>query len=791
MLKKIVSAVMTFAVTFGFLLNVEAANSKDDNWLIYWYVCGTDIETTRIDFKNGSTDLMSGKIGLAEPDRNPGDASRCIREVEKAELSPNVKIFMQAGGAYVWGHEKFRDNNAKLQTDVVGYYKNPDGTFSPVQAGGRAIVVPQWRLKKNLTPVENGKLSRYVYDKDHRNWFPREQFQISGERDSETDMGSPAGLISFLQAGQKLERELYPDGNVRRVLIFVDHGGGSLQGVCLDEYTQNILSLKEIRDSFAAVKNGWTNTDEKPFEVVAFDACIMSTYETAVALEDVAKYMVASQESMYGKVMFGYTDLLNKLSKNPAMSGKAFGKAICDAYWEDSKNVDKEFRGLNSNSVLTMSVIDLSETKMDALKTAYNNFSKESLDVARQNPEEFLQTFTKFKNAANVSENFSIFGSKKAVDLKNFAENVSDNFEELKDSGKTLANSIKKAVVYQKRGDVFKRGGGLSTYYPFSLFTDYDGLCIQAYGQLGKDNLAPTTQAQLYDYLRTNAISKISSVNLNELSNEMIFVDEEKKTAQIELDEDALKKIGVGGVHCQLAWVSSDTRLGAEKVQMLALGGDSGMIEDRESGKFESAFNGKWITVNGVPVFNQIVSDGTVKNKHGKKVGGVEIRLVPIRLNGEPQFMYISCEYPKEKFTIIGIAGGADEQSSLPSGNVKSLQKGDVIDFGYLYVNDDVNNLEDFENVNEMTDEQKIQFAKKYLRYANTMTVGDKIPKVEISTLPDGKYFYTFTVANPITDEPVIVGATSGEGVVFTVKGGKVTEVKHANDITEISYLEN
>lgn len=81
--------------------------SPDDNWLVYRYVCGTDIETERIYFKRG-TNLATNQIVI-------GDVTRCIREIERATLSPKVTVFMQARGTFVWGHEKFRYLNAKLQ----------------------------------------------------------------------------------------------------------------------------------------------------------------------------------------------------------------------------------------------------------------------------------------------------------------------------------------------------------------------------------------------------------------------------------------------------------------------------------------------------------------------------------------------------------------------------------------------------------------------------------------------------------------------------------------------------
>lgn len=137
---------------------------------------------------------------LAEPDRHPGDITRCIKNVEKAELSPNVKVFMQAGGTYIWGHKNFRDNNAKIPTEATAFNMDENGKFVPVTGTvltSGNISVRQWYLNKNevidideetgefirlYTPAENGKIGRYVYDKYHRDWKPREQLPISGEK---------------------------------------------------------------------------------------------------------------------------------------------------------------------------------------------------------------------------------------------------------------------------------------------------------------------------------------------------------------------------------------------------------------------------------------------------------------------------------------------------------------------------------------------------------------------------------------------------------------------------------
>ncbi|MBQ7705515.1 MAG: hypothetical protein IJT73_08840 [Selenomonadaceae bacterium] len=806
---------LTALMTLIWSMSCSAA-AKPDKWLIYWYVCGTDIETTRIAFQNG-TNLMSGQIILDQPDREPGDATRCIKEVEKATLSPDVRIFMQAGGTYIWGHEKFRDLNARVETKVVVVEKIEEGKISTVEGTaffgnnpktGSNVSVKQWFLtgggghtEAKPVPGGNGKLGRYVYDKIHRNWYPREQLPISGEVNTETDMGSKAGFVSFLRAGQKLEQELYPDVNVHRVLIIKDHGSG-IGGVCVDEYTENTLSLQEMKSAFREVNNGWVNPDEKPFEVVAFDACIMSVYETALALEDFANYMVASQESTDGKVGLNYTELLNDLSKDTSMSGKKLSKIICDTRWEDSKNVDKEFSGLNTTGIFTESVIDLSENKMDALKTAYANFIAEALKVAKQNPDDVVYTFAKFQNAANTSERFPIISegyTPDMVDLKNFAENVRDTFPELKKAGNELVKAVDNSVVYNKRSNAYKRGGGISVYYPFDVISagavGYNNFKFNVENRLSSEN-----PSGLYEYLIDGVtqelrlvngqweISEDSAFNLSELASIRVEVDEDKKTATIELDEDEQK--GVEGVRYMLSLFvpRNDDN---EKFNMLVLGEDSDIKEDRATGTFELTLkdNKKWLLFEDQPLAIQVVSDATRKNKSGKKISGNDICITPILLNGEPYKLFLSRSYPNEKITVIGAVPNVNGQVTLPSGRLESLKKGDIVTPLYIYVKDvKAETMENSKPFNDMTAEEKIKFMAEITGKGRPITIGDKL-KFEMAPIRNGIFGYFFEFVNPIGNNRQN-NVLAEEGAICKIKNGKIVTVKHSDDVEKLSDLE-
>lgn len=807
MFKRTIAVITILAAVFCLAMRVDAA--KPDNWLIYWYVCGTDIETTRIIF-NPSSDLMSddpSDLILADPDRRPGDATLCINEVERANLSPDIKIFMQAGGTYVWGHRSFRDNNAKMDT-------KPHTVAADNFLIEKGLIFREWSFLKNAKPVTNGTLSRYLYDKYHRGWnnLYRETLSISGEKDTETDMGSKVGLVSFLQAGQKLERELYPEGNVRRVFIFVDHGVTTLyglHGVCTDEYTGNALSLKEIQQAFEEVKDGWVNPEEKPFEVVAFDACEMSTYETAVAVKDAANYMVASQEPMYGKVMFGYTDLLNELSKNTAMSGAELGKVICRTYKTDAKASDKKY-GFKSTEILTMSVVDLSESKMAALETAYENFGAEARNFAQSNPNEFIQNFIKFNKAAKRAEKYPSdnYDNPPFVDLKDLAKNAGQNIPEIKDSCNALVSAINNAVIYQERGEALNRGGGLSIYYPFNLLNSWLGITMYQ-NFIERDKLTPKSQGELYGFFYEKVTDQLKITNIidketqqtvdrkyeipagslfdsSSLKNVLVDVDADKKIAWVELDQEELQKIESVRAHLMYIRATND------KLQGFYLGSDSNIAESRtEPGKFESVFKNKWLRLNGQLVSVIVVSDGTKSNKHGKKVDGTELCVIPVQVNGQQRNLFVTCKYPSEKYTIIGWAPLPEPQSNetiIPKGELSGFNKGDVVT--PLYVEFDVTKAE-MEATSDKNESELGEYAmqKNLIRlvHGNPITIGDEPLQIGMGDrpLPDGNYIYSFEFVNPIGGENI----RADEFAIFKVREGKVVDVKHSNNLEDIKDL--
>ena len=168
-----------------------------DSWVIYWYLCGTDLESDN------------------------GAASADLRELQRVQLPPNVKVVIQAGGANRW------------QT-------------SGIPSGGTARFLYDSEGMHNLGPTPN------------------------------SDMGTGSGLADFLRFG----RDNFSADH--SIFVFWNHGGGSVGGICYDERTDNMMSLDEVHDAFDSVYG--SNPDAPPFEIIGFDACLMATVDSLASL---------------------------------------------------------------------------------------------------------------------------------------------------------------------------------------------------------------------------------------------------------------------------------------------------------------------------------------------------------------------------------------------------------------------------------------------------------------------------------------------------------------------------
>ena len=624
----------------------EDVYKSGDSWVVYWYLCGTDLET-------------SG-----------GAASADIQELLEVQLPANIKFVIQTGGANQW------QNNV----------------------------------------VSSSAVERFIYSSDGLE-------RIATLQDA--DMGDVNTLADFIRFG----KENYNADH--KIFVFWDHGGGSAVGICYDERTGHMLSLNDVRNAFTASYE--PSTENPPFELIGFDACLMATYDTVNSLDGLTRYVTASEEVEPG-IGWNYTGWVGELAKNTSMGGAKLGRAICDTYMESCERYDLD-------DTVTLSVIDLAQ--LPYLRNAYESFGLEALRAAHKNPKPF---FSKFGRGASQAENYGgntrYTGYTNMVDIVDLARG---NKSILPDTSDKLIGAVDDAVIYKVSGAYRSRGGGLSSFYSYS--GDEESL-VKYLNQDG----APVPQKLLYYYLIYGELPEdvIPLLDGDTLvtpapttpppQRQEIFQVSQLEDTPVQLDKDGNAFVTLSAeqmdllssVHCQLAYLNLDEDI------ILYLGSDADINADWDAGTFTDNFRGVWPMLDGHPVYVEITEEND----------GYNLYSIPIKLNGVECNLQVAYVYAEEKYYILGARKGLDS-NGMSSRELIKLHAGDEITtlhYGMTISGED----EAFTQVE-----------------VDTFTIGDD-PQIKDESLGDGSYAYAFEFVSP--KEETALSAM----ILFTVANGEI-----------------
>ena len=185
----------------------------------------------------------------------------------------------------------------------------------------------------------SGKIGTAIYDVNQI-WQVRDGKLACLKKDlgsaSMTDPDTLSGYIQWCAAN-------YPAS--RYELILWDHGGGSVSGYGYDEKFAASGSM-DLAGLDAALRAGGVE-----FDFIGFDACLMATVETALAMAPYADYLIASEETEPG-VGWYYTDWLTAFGQDASMPTIQIGRNIVDSFVEVCA---QKCRGQST----TLSVVDL------------------------------------------------------------------------------------------------------------------------------------------------------------------------------------------------------------------------------------------------------------------------------------------------------------------------------------------------------------------------------------------------------------------------------------------------
>lgn len=322
-------------------------------------------------------------------------------------------------------------------------------------------------LQEMMNATINDNMNILVYTGGCKNW---KNNMVSSSKNQiykvtsgnltclESDLGSapmtkPETLTSFIQYCTAN----YPAN--RQMLIFWDHGGGTLSGYGYDEKNPSSGSMQLAQIS-KALKD--SNT---AFDVIGFDACLMATLENALMLTPYADYLIASEETEPG-VGWYYTNWLTDFSANTSMPTIEVGKKIVDDFVEvcAQKCVGQK---------TTLSVVDLAELET----TVPDKFNKFASSVSALILEDQYKTVS---TARYQTREFAQSSNIDQVDLVHLARNISTA------EGSALSTAILDAVKYNRTSANMNNAYGLSIYFPYKKTGKVDQ-AVSTYNAIGMD----------------------------------------------------------------------------------------------------------------------------------------------------------------------------------------------------------------------------------------------------------------------------------------------------------------
>jgi len=327
-----------------------------------------------------------------------GMATKDLQEMLNAEISDKVNIIIETGGCSKW-------QNNVMSSSVNQIYK-----------------------------LENEGLKRLESDYGTA---------------SMTDPDNLSGFIKYCTKNYPADRNM---------LIFWDHGGGSITGYGYDEKHSSASSMTLAKIS-SALKAG-----KCKFDAIGFDACLMATLETGLVCEPYADYLLASEESEPGTGWY-YTNWLTELSKDTSIPTVKLSKTIIDDFISSS-------RSASANATVTLSVVDLAELN-GTVPESFRDFSESVNELISSND------YATVSNARAGARQFAQSSKINQVDLVDLATRIGT------DEANELAEVLKGCVKYNRSS--ISRCYGISIFFPYETTSNVKS-ALASYEDIGIDD---------------------------------------------------------------------------------------------------------------------------------------------------------------------------------------------------------------------------------------------------------------------------------------------------------------
>jgi Clostripain family len=285
----------------------------------------------------------------------------------------------------------------------------------------------------------------------------------------ELNSDDPKVLAEFISWGiQKYPARRYG-------LIMWDHGGQWDGGFGGDETNEG--GGMTVPDMRRAIQAGMAQSQQKKFEFMSFDTCLMGGIELLASFADLASLYIANPELDFGDG-WEYTNAFGYLKNNPSVPMNLFAQKE-NEYWGKHHSVEEV-------DILYRAHSAYDSSKLGLLLNASKNFSSAMLNVWESEGEQLAALRSRVIEY-NIDTD-EPRAPKNYVDLGHLAALVAKTTQDaaLKTASNELQAAIKSAVIAKTLGKNNQAASGISIWLPADSSELPDSAVFEAYAQLYK-----------------------------------------------------------------------------------------------------------------------------------------------------------------------------------------------------------------------------------------------------------------------------------------------------------------
>lgn len=607
---------------------------KDDTWTIGVYLVGSNLEDMDENDLSALVQVQAAQIREeTEAESRAGyraDLNNFTAEMEGNDLEPPAYLYYPKKP--VEGEDHQSEDSGNTVAELPGCASTDIGEMTSDTWSDKIRIVIQTggATRWSNSMVNPNRTQRFLYYKGEFREVDDQPLQIASR---------PETLTSFLNFCRK---EYPADHNM---LVLWNHGGGAF-GYGHDSIGGGMMSLKDIREG---LEGAYKPSDKEPaFDIIGFDACLMSSLEVAHALDGFASYYAVSEEVEPGDG-WDYGPWLKAMTKDPTMSPARVCREIADTYTDHYMTQNANIGWLLSSDV-TFSVLDAA--KASQLYDAWCDMNQTLLlDAIKDNSVLSEMGRCSDKTTHYAAAMYNVYNT---IDLGGYIDLMADSYPKECNRIKRL---LGETVMYHRENGSLSDSQGISVYLPGAV-NDINGLlyCMDYVYNICED---PATAA-LYYY-------KISGC-LNEEMQEYLatLTDRKPKTLNLKpfrqfarqapVTSDSGFSIPVNrNLQSMLQAYNLEVGIYDEEEEKVINYGQDELVRLDGEGGMNCEFDGTWICYDGVPLATEVVASTDSSVEYRSRV----------LYNNMDAWLSFTYDRDTEEFTINGVRSNQLGQGGL------------------------------------------------------------------------------------------------------------------------------